>query len=132
MASAVPEQQSTPEYDGISLGYAKLYPNDGSPSSRPQGLLEEVQLKDCPPPPSVDIRGKKVLDLAGGSGFCSFRFLDWGAASVTSVDISPGQVGPGRLEAIRRDLPASKIQYFVADAAAETRDLDGVLNSHLT
>ncbi|MCJ1280031.1 hypothetical protein MMC21_007856 [Puttea exsequens] len=35
------------------------------------------------------IANARVLDLACGSGFYSYRLLDWGAASVLGIDISP-------------------------------------------
>ncbi|GIJ86606.1 hypothetical protein Asppvi_005496 [Aspergillus pseudoviridinutans] len=35
-----------------------------------------------------DIRGAKILDLACGDGSFALRFLNWGANSVTGVDIS--------------------------------------------
>lgn len=34
------------------------------------------------------IKGARVLELACGSGFYTYNFLDWGAISVIGVDIS--------------------------------------------
>ena len=62
----------------------------------------------------------KVLDLAGGSGYYSFRLLSWGAAHVTSMDISGAMVEAGRAEALRGGVGEERLRFVVGDASAET------------
>ena len=41
------------------------------------------------------VRGKSVLDLACGEGFCSRLVRERGAARVVGVDLSSGMIGQG-------------------------------------
>jgi ubiquinone/menaquinone biosynthesis C-methylase UbiE len=113
--------ESSTQYDEIADAYSKLYPPDLAISPFLHARLEEAQWKhlflDRSSP--LSFQGKKVLDLAGGSGYYSFRWLAWGAASVTSCDISEGMVLKGRKAASAQGLLESKITFSVADATAE-------------
>ncbi|KAL5342759.1 S-adenosyl-L-methionine-dependent methyltransferase [Aspergillus crustosus] len=64
-----------------------------------------------------DIQNLNVLDLACGDGAFAARFLQWGAASVTGVDISEFMVKQAIANStIPRDLGAkSKVDFVVAD-----------------
>lgn len=42
------------------------------------------------------IHNARVLELACGSGFYTYSFLQWGASSVTGVDISPAMISEAR------------------------------------
>ena len=51
-----------------------------------------------------ELAGRRVLDLATGSGLCGLAALRAGAASVTGVDVDPVAVAAGRLNARANDL----------------------------
>ncbi|MDI1487526.1 MAG: hypothetical protein OHK93_006796 [Ramalina farinacea] len=61
-------------------------------------LLERENIRTTVLP---HIKDARILDLACGTGFYSYAFLSWGAASVVGVDISSGM-----LDAARRACPA--------------------------
>ncbi|KAK8092569.1 hypothetical protein PG999_014768 [Apiospora kogelbergensis] len=62
-------------------------------------------------------RGKsRVLDLACGTGFYSEKLLEWGAASVTGVDVSPTMVDVARAKAKKIGKDADgRLKYLVGD-----------------
>ena len=52
-----------------------------------------------------EVAGRRVLDLAAGSGLCGLAALLAGAASVTAVDVDPVAVTAARLNAEVNGLP---------------------------
>ncbi|KAL6714794.1 hypothetical protein ACLMJK_007054 [Lecanora helva] len=42
------------------------------------------------------VQSQKVLDLACGAGFYSYKYLEWGASHVLGIDISPAQISKAR------------------------------------
>jgi predicted nicotinamide N-methyase len=52
-----------------------------------------------------EVAGRRVLDLATGSGLCGLAALRAGAASVRAVDVDPVAVAAARLNAAVNDLP---------------------------
>lgn len=117
------ESQEKPEssqYNQIVDAYSILYPPDGEgPASFPLAAIESHQLYLAVTDPAVDIRGKRVLELACGSGHYSTKLLNWGAASVTGMDISTGMLEAGRKSAAARGIPASKLNLVHGDATDE-------------
>lgn len=65
-------------------------------------------------------RGKKVLDVACGEGYGSRLMLDWGAAKVVGVDVSPEAVT--RATAQFQD---DRLSYICGDAQTVDRLLPG-------
>ncbi|KAK8079466.1 hypothetical protein PG997_007284 [Apiospora hydei] len=58
----------------------------------------------------------RVLDLACGTGFCSEKLLEWGAASMTGVDISRNMIEVARAKAEQSGKDADgRLQYQVGD-----------------
>ncbi|KIX92873.1 uncharacterized protein Z520_11349 [Fonsecaea multimorphosa CBS 102226] len=65
------------------------------------------------------IRGKRVLELACGTGFFTRHMLDWGAASVVGVDVSQAMVDIATSEMARqRPQHKGKYRFMVADCSA--------------
>ena len=63
-----------------------------------------------------EVAGRRVLDLATGSGLCGLAALRAGAASVTALDVDPVAVQAARLNAAANDLP---LQVELADVLDE-------------
>ncbi|KAK8091279.1 hypothetical protein PG994_000784 [Apiospora phragmitis] len=58
----------------------------------------------------------RVLDLACGTGFYSEKLLEWGAASVTGVDISPAMIEVARAKARQNGKDGDRrLKYQVGD-----------------
>jgi SAM-dependent methyltransferase len=55
-------------------------------------------------------RGRRVLDVACGEGYGASLLAQWGAASVTAVDISPEAIAKAM-----EILPANNVTYLVGD-----------------
>lgn len=53
----------------------------------------------------AEVAGRRVLDLATGSGLCALAALRAGASQVTAVDVDPVAVQAARLNADRNGLP---------------------------
>jgi toxoflavin synthase len=89
--SETPQSTTSTQYNNLVTKYNSLY--DGS---FPAGQLEEYNFYHAV---AAHIKGKRVLDLACGSGHYSLRLLDWGAESVVGVDISASMVAEARKRA---------------------------------
>jgi len=70
------------------------------------------QLKD------IDVRGKTVLDIGGGTGVGSLLMLRRGAASVVCGDISERMLSRARANAERDGYGADRVQFRQLDAEA--------------
>lgn len=127
MADSQEQQQvDSDQYNQIADAYSVLYPPDGdSPSNFPLGAIEKHQIYLAVTDPSVDIRGKRVLDLACGSGHYANHYLTWGAASVTGMDLSTGMLEAGRRSAKSRGIPESKLKFVQGDATDENLVIEG-------
>ncbi|CAN8106475.1 unnamed protein product [Discula destructiva] len=75
--------------------------------------------------PTVDIRGKRVLDLACGGGNYARKFLSWGAASVTGMDVSTGMLDTARRSAAAQGIPGSRLKFVHGDATDEDLLIEG-------
>lgn len=115
----------TTQYDTVADAYSKLYPPGLVVSPFLPARLEEEQLKRVILSHDVSLAGKRVLDLAGGNGYYSFRWLAWGAASVTSCDISSAMVARGRTAAQKQGLAESQMRFVVGDATAADLHVPG-------
>ncbi|KAJ2982429.1 hypothetical protein NQ176_g1387 [Zarea fungicola] len=64
----------------------------------------------------VSLQDKNVIDFACGTGFYSEKLLEWGAGSVTGVDISPEMLSlaESRLEKTKF---ASSVRFIAGDGA---------------
>lgn len=114
------------QYDQIADAYSVIYPSSGeSPTTWPLGAIESHQIYLAVTDPSVDIRGKRVLDLACGSGHYANKYLKWGAASVTGMDVSTGMLETGRLSAEASGVPESRLKFVKGDATDEELVIEG-------
>ena len=75
------------------------------------GLLRKEQVRSIVHPL---VQGAAVLELACGSGFFSESLIEWGANSVTGIDISAVMVEAAKRRAASRNL-GDKVQFMVAD-----------------
>lgn len=117
---AMPSTETTTsgntQYNHIADAYSKLYPPSGETcTSFPLSILEEHQLHVTLTSPTISIRGKHVLDLACGSGYYSSKFLGWGAASVTGVDISDTMLDAARASAKARGIGEDRLRFRLGD-----------------
>ena len=126
MASSESHSASSTQYNEIADVYSALYPPGGDTNMDfPVAAIEAHQLYLTVTDPAIDIRGKKVLDLACGNGHNSCKFLSWGAESVTGLDISDSMLEVGRADARRQNIPASKLRYVLGDASDEDLVVQG-------
>jgi len=80
----------------------------------PTALVEKSNVRVAIAPRVKDAR---VLDLTCGTSFFSRLLIDWGAASVVGVDLSPAMVVVAEREAKALDpAVASRMRYHVGDA----------------
>ena len=79
-------------YDGIADTYTEV-----RGKSNPKDLFELLNVESVLAPL---IHGKRLLELACGSGFYSFDLLSWGAESVVAVDNSPALLSLARSAAV--------------------------------
>ncbi|KAK4450905.1 putative methyltransferase [Podospora aff. communis PSN243] len=102
------ESPSPPsQYDTIGSKYKVI-------KSLPTALVEKSSLHAAIAPL---IPNARVLDLACGTGFFTRLLLEWGAASVVGVDLSPAMISAAVSEA--RSLPphtAQRMDFRVGDA----------------
>lgn len=73
------------------------------------------------------IKNARVLELACGSGFYTYTFLQWGASAVVGVDISPAMIAEARRQgsAVVASSPSStrsggSVDFILADCAKPT------------
>ena len=96
------------QYDTIQAPYDEM-------RKRSIALIERANVQSTVEP---FIKNANVLDLACGSGFYSYDFLDWGASKVVGVDISSAMVNQARASASPRLPPGNKtISFQVADCS---------------
>jgi predicted nicotinamide N-methyase len=62
-----------------------------------------------------EVAGRRVLDLATGSGLCGLAALRAGAVAVTAVDVDPVAVTAARLNAELNELPLQVAQHDVLE-----------------
>ncbi|KAK5654653.1 hypothetical protein OQA88_6976 [Cercophora sp. LCS_1] len=98
---------TTTQYDAIGAKYMMM-------KQLPTARLERSNLHAAI---ADHIKGARVLDLACGAGYYSRLLLEWGAASVVGVDISPAMVAAAQHEAqsLSPDT-ASRMSFRVGDA----------------
>jgi ubiquinone/menaquinone biosynthesis C-methylase UbiE len=65
---------------------------------------------------SVDVRGKHVLDVGGGTGVLTFLALEMGAASVTCGDISRGMLAAAKDKADAQGYGPDRVTFRELDA----------------
>jgi len=73
--------------------------------------------------PSISIPGKHILDFACGGGYYSAKFLSWGAASITGVDISREMLDAARQEAASRGVEG-QMKFVEGDATDVSLAID--------
>lgn len=67
------------------------------------------------------IRNARVLELACGSGFYTYDFLEWGASSVLGVDISPAMIAEARQQGSSSRMSSNgTIDFMLADCSKPT------------
>ncbi|KAG8533860.1 uncharacterized protein KY384_001601 [Bacidia gigantensis] len=77
-------------------------------------LIEHENVRDTIGP---YIKGARVLELACGSAFYTYSFLDWGATSVTGVDISSGMIEEAKRNAPNDGSSKGKVDFILADCS---------------
>lgn len=96
-------------YDGVFSDHVNHYDEVGA-ELQTRSALE--QLKD------VDVRGKRVLDIGGGTGVASFLLLRHGAQSVVCGDISEQMLTCARSNAEQEGFGSDRIEFRLLDAEA--------------
>lgn len=105
------------QYNSIVDAYAKLYqPDGGLRNDFPLAQLDIHQMHAALTDLTIDVRGKRILDLACGNGHNTCRYLDWGAESVTGMDISSASIELARQSAESRGILESRARYVLGDA----------------
>ena len=107
------------QYNDIATQYAAYY----TPELLSCSALEQVQVHDALF--AVGLKGKRVLELACGTGVYSRRLLEWGAASVVGLDISAAMLSEATAEAARQSIPPTRLTYVRGDAADPDLDVGG-------
>ena len=97
---------AAPEYDGI----AEEYTRDQERRDDRRHILAPSARFYC-----GNLAGKRVLDLACGSGYFSRRLKEWGAAEVAGLDISAEMIRIAEEAESRNPLG---VRYMTGDAAA--------------
>lgn len=121
-----PKPCGSTQYDAIADAYTELYVTDGTlRDDYPLAQFEIHQFRVALNDPSIDVKGKRVLDLACGNGHNTHRYLAWGAESVTGMEISSGMLEVARQDARDRGLPESRAQYFLGDATDPDLIIEG-------
>ena len=102
---------STQQYDTIQAPYDEM-------RKSVIALIEHANVHEAVGP---FIKGARVLDLACGTGFYSFDFLQWGASKVIGADISTAMIDEARAAASPHMPLASSgarpIEFKVADCS---------------
>lgn len=84
-------------------------------------FIERDNVKDTIAP---YIRNARVLEFACGSGFYTYDFLEWGAASVVGVDISPTMLEEARRQgeksAVGKDRATKDVKFILGDGSKPT------------
>lgn len=105
------------QYNKIADAYSSLYLPDGElRDDFPLAEFEVHQFNVALNDPSINVKGKHLLDLACGNGHNTHRYLAWGAASVTGMEISEGMLEVAKQDAIDHGLSESQARYFLGDA----------------
>ena len=98
------------QYNAIATSFSHIY----SPGGKlPCYLIQEPNFQAAIVP---FVRGARVLDLACGSGLWSRKLLEWGAASVVGVDISPGMIMEAKRLSKSQAIPRERLEFLVGDA----------------
>lgn len=113
------------QYNEIATGYAVLYPAGGETCpTYPIAQVEAHQLWKTLTSTEINTTGKRILDLACGNGYYTSKFLKWGAAHVTGVDISQGMLDIAQADAKKRNLERS-LTFIQADLTSLDTMIDG-------
>ena len=96
-----------PEYDDIVEGY-----DDFRSKSDPIWWLEVNNTSLYVPP---IVRGKRVLELACGSGFYSYELARWGASHVLAVDLCEAMLTKARGLPEGKELHGQRVKFQIAD-----------------
>lgn len=98
------------QYDAIASGYSDIHSDANYPASQFETANVHAVLSD-------HIKGKRVLDLACGTGYYSRKYLEWGADSVVGVDISSGMIERAQDESMKTGIDEAKLTFLVGDAS---------------
>jgi ubiquinone/menaquinone biosynthesis C-methylase UbiE len=96
-------------YDGAFSDHVSRYDEVGAEL---QAKSAAAQLTD------VDVRGKRILDIGGGTGVASFLMLRRGAESVVCGDISEQMLVRARTNAAQLGFERDRIDFRQLDAEA--------------
>lgn len=111
-----PSPVGSTQYNKIADAYSSLYLPDGElRADHPLAEFEVHQFNVALHDPAINVQGKHVLDLACGNGHNTHRYLGWGAASVTGVEISSAMLEIAKQDALDHGLPESRARYFLGD-----------------
>lgn len=99
------------QYDGIQGPYDYM-------RTRSIALIERENVRTTVTP---FLPGARVLDLACGSGFYTYKMLDWGARSALGVDISSVMIEQAKRQGLaRKDDAQARVSFIHADCAKPT------------
>ena len=95
------------QYDTIQAPYDEIRKTSNA-------LIERANVQEAVAP---FIKNACVLDLACGSGFYSYHFLNWGASKVVGVDLSPAMIEEARSASSAIPSNNATIDFIVADCS---------------
>ena len=95
------------QYDTIQAPYDELRKSSIA-------LIERANIQEAVAP---FIKDARVLDLACGSGFYSYHFLQWGASKVVGVDIAPAMIEEARAVGSQMPSNGATIDFKLADCS---------------
>ncbi|KAK0717503.1 S-adenosyl-L-methionine-dependent methyltransferase [Lasiosphaeria miniovina] len=107
MATPPPSQ-----YDAIGSRYTHAF------KALPTSAVETTNLRAAVAP---HVRGARALDLGCGTGYYSRKLLEWGAAAVVGVDVSPEMVAAANSQqqhAPGGDGDKKRLRFIVGDAVS--------------
>ncbi|KAF7333848.1 putative methyltransferase-like protein [Mycena venus] len=101
----------TSQYDAIGSKYNVF-------KTFPVAAAESFSLETTLRPYLTTNQAPRVLDLACGTGYYSHKLLEWGAASVLGVDLSPAMVATAAASVTPAQEAAGSLSFRVGDALA--------------
>ncbi|KAK3368685.1 methyltransferase type 11 [Podospora didyma] len=107
-----PKPELTSQYDAFGQKYTNVF------KAMPTAALETANLRAILTPYLVP--DSRVLDLACGTGYFPRLYLQWGAASVVGVDVSPVMVAAARQQqqtsSSSSEMEKENLQFQVGNA----------------
>ena len=101
------------QYDTIQAPYDEIRKTSNA-------LIERANIHDIITP-LLSSKEARVLDLACGSGFYSYHFLNWGASKVVGVDVSAAMIEKARAATSQVSSDGTRVDFQMADCSKPVR-----------